>query len=352
MARRRRSTGNVKSKMEALRYLSEGLKNADPREAAELVRKAIEENPQEVADALPTMFKSYRRVMDELLPGLQRKVLSLERRFDIDDTTGLIKKDAFEGQLAEEMMRREQGKDRKEPRGPISLFVSDVDRFKSFNSYLDNAIGDSVLEYISGYLLSAIADLGKGYRWYGGDEQTALLPGIKLDKAEEMARSFHRMVDKNPFVLEMKCPEDGHMPEDYHKAADNGIVMFDEERGIVSPVKVTVGVACLDGKDPAREVREAYSDIHALKSFLKKRKRNQYRDIRAILGPAIEDADNGRMSRARAGRAYRDIRKTEDYMNFHADYMGFWLFQLANRLIQDKDATEGRNRVYVHNQNP
>ncbi len=66
---------------------------------------------------------------------------------------------------------------------PLACLMIDIDHFKRFNDEYGHDAGDKVMQYVGRTLRDTLGDHGEAYR-YGGEEFTALLPGmLKADAA-------------------------------------------------------------------------------------------------------------------------------------------------------------------------
>jgi diguanylate cyclase (GGDEF)-like protein len=83
---------------------------------------------------------------------------------------------------------------------PISLLMIDVDHFKLFNDHYGHLEGDHCLRGV-GEALSKIS-IGEADfpARYGGEEFALLLPGARLEKANEIAERLRRTVESLSFV--------------------------------------------------------------------------------------------------------------------------------------------------------
>jgi len=72
------------------------------------------------------------------------------------------------------------------PEGGLSLFVLDIDNFKTINDQHGHVIGDDVLRYVGEHLLHHVRASDITIR-YGGDEFMMFMPGIGIEDAQVLA---------------------------------------------------------------------------------------------------------------------------------------------------------------------
>ena len=103
-------------------------------------------------------------------------------------------------------------------RTPVSMMMIDIDHFKHVNDSLGHAVGDLVLTAVGRRCRDSVRETDLLAR-YGGDEMTAVLPGLSAYEAFVVAERFRAAVDALP---------------------------IDTEAGAV-PVTVSVGLATVTG---------------------------------------------------------------------------------------------------------
>lgn len=119
-----------------------------------------------------------------------------------DELTGLANFRAFDTtvhRLVEEADRQ---------KAPLSLLLFDLDHFKEINDRYGHLAGDEVLRNISKKLSSFFRDLGQVYR-YGGEEFTALLPGIGEEQAFRIAEEIRREIEVMPLEVTDSIQSEG-----------------------------------------------------------------------------------------------------------------------------------------------
>ena len=80
---------------------------------------------------------------------------------------------------------------------PLSMFISDIDKFKRVNDTYGHNAGDDVLAFTANLIESFCPDNGGVYRW-GGEEFIMMLPDTELDKAVEMAEQVRVKLMNSP----------------------------------------------------------------------------------------------------------------------------------------------------------
>ena len=103
-----------------------------------------------------------------------------EQRSRIDELTGLFNRRHFEERLKEEISRHSRYGD------VFSLFMIDLDNFKSYNDIYGHPSGDILLNQVGRIIKSAIRNADQAFR-YGGDEFVVILPQTATDDARVVA---------------------------------------------------------------------------------------------------------------------------------------------------------------------
>ena len=118
-----------------------------------------------------------------------------EQRSRIDELTGLFNRRHFEERLKEEISRHSRYGD------VLSLFMIDLDSFKSYNDIYGHPSGDILLNQVGRIIKSAIRIADQAFR-YGGDEFIVILPQTAVDDARIVAERVREEV-----AVEMKKKE-------------------------------------------------------------------------------------------------------------------------------------------------
>lgn len=80
---------------------------------------------------------------------------------------------------------------------PLSMFISDIDKFKRVNDTYGHNAGDDVLAFTAELIESFCPENGGVYRW-GGEEFIMLMPEADLAKAAEMAEKVRVKLMNSP----------------------------------------------------------------------------------------------------------------------------------------------------------
>ena len=89
---------------------------------------------------------------------------------------------------------REAFADAERNAGCAGLISFDVDNFKKFNDNHGHDAGDTVLRSISEIMVGVCQRIGTPCR-YGGEEFTAVFPGLELEQLREIAEDFRKQVN-------------------------------------------------------------------------------------------------------------------------------------------------------------
>jgi diguanylate cyclase (GGDEF)-like protein len=111
---------------------------------------------------------------------------------------------------------------------PMSLLMLDVDHFKAINDQFGHAMGDRVLASLGRLLVNQLRNIDFVGRW-GGEEFVAVLSGADERSAHVIAERIRSAVEK--------------------------MEVSDEKRGAI-PVRVSIGIACLQPNDATRDLIE------------------------------------------------------------------------------------------------
>ncbi len=133
---------------------------------------------------IETMRNRLLEVSHELATA-NRELQKLSRQ---DGLTGIANRRYFDSYLQNELRRAARD------HCPVSLILSDVDYFKSFNDCYGHHAGDGCLKQVAAALSSVgrrPADLAARY---GGEEFAMILPSTAVDGAIDVAKSVSRVV--------------------------------------------------------------------------------------------------------------------------------------------------------------
>jgi two-component system, cell cycle response regulator len=83
---------------------------------------------------------------------------------------------------------------------PLSVCMTDIDRFKSVNDTYGHDAGDEILRQFAGRLRSAVRGADLACR-YGGEEFILVMPDTTAEVAAAVAERLRRSIEEKPFVL-------------------------------------------------------------------------------------------------------------------------------------------------------
>lgn len=213
------------------------------------------------------------RQRDESVAALSRAVDSLRQARDenyllanVDDTTGLLNRKAFNARLAEAVARyRDTG------RG-FSLLLMDLDRFKNINDLFGHGVGDELLAEIARRLRANLPE-GDVTARLGGDEFAVILAEVAdaariRSVAARLLQAFDlpanlagRRVHPGASIGAVICPDDAADPVELLLKADLALnraketgrgqcLQFDEQlrRRVIESDRIEAGLrAALEG---------------------------------------------------------------------------------------------------------
>jgi len=113
--------------------------------------------------------------------------IRVEQKSRIDELTGLFNRRHFEERLKEELSRHSRYSNE------LSVFMLDLDNFKSYNDIYGHPAGDIVLNQIGKIIKSSIRNADQAFR-YGGDEFVAILPETTREDAWSVAERVREQI--------------------------------------------------------------------------------------------------------------------------------------------------------------
>ena len=87
---------------------------------------------------------------------------------------------------------------------PLSLFICDIDKFKSVNDTYGHNAGDAVLSFVAGIIMRSCSPEQCAYRW-GGEEFVMMMPETELEDCVAKAEDLRRTIQDSP------CDADGNI---------------------------------------------------------------------------------------------------------------------------------------------
>ena len=110
-----------------------------------------------------------------------------EQKSRIDELTGLFNRRHFEERLKEELARHSRYGD------AFSIFMADLDNFKTYNDVYGHPAGDNLLSQIGEIIKSSVRDADQAFR-YGGDEFVVILPQTAREDAYVVAERVRAQI--------------------------------------------------------------------------------------------------------------------------------------------------------------
>ena len=116
-----------------------------------------------------------------------RLYAQVEQKSRIDELTGLFNRRHFEERIKEEVARHSRYGD------AFSIFMLDLDNFKTYNDVYGHPAGDILLSQIGKIIKSSVRDADQAFR-YGGDEFVVILPQTARDDAYVVAERVRAQI--------------------------------------------------------------------------------------------------------------------------------------------------------------
>ncbi len=148
-----------------------------------------------------------------------------EQRSRIDELTGLFNRRHFEERLKEEISRHSRYGD------ALSIFMIDLDSFKSYNDIYGHPSGDILLNQVGKIIRSSVRNADQAFR-YGGDEFVVVLPQTAMNDAYVVAERVRDRVEEEMKQKEIAVtcsvglasyPSDGVISGELVTAADTAL---------------------------------------------------------------------------------------------------------------------------------
>jgi len=148
-----------------------------------------------------------------------------EQRSRIDELTGLFNRRHFEERLKEEISRHSRYGD------VFSIFMIDLDNFKSYNDIYGHVSGDVLLNQVGKVIRNSVRNADQAFR-YGGDEFVVILPLTAMNDAYVVAERVREGVaeEMKKKEIAVTCsiglasyPSDGVISGELVTAADTAL---------------------------------------------------------------------------------------------------------------------------------
>jgi diguanylate cyclase (GGDEF)-like protein/putative nucleotidyltransferase with HDIG domain len=149
----------------------------------------------------------------------------LEQKSRIDVLTGLFNRRHFEERLKEEVSRHSRYGD------VFSIFMLDLDHFKTYNDAYGHPAGDILLSQIGEIIKSSVRNVDQAFR-YGGDEFVVILPQTARDDAYVVAERVRGQIagEMEKKAIAVTCsiglasyPSDGVVADELVDVADDAL---------------------------------------------------------------------------------------------------------------------------------
>jgi len=149
----------------------------------------------------------------------------VEQKSRIDELTALFNRRHFEERLKEEISRHSRYGD------VLSVFMLDLDNFKTYNDVYGHPAGDMLLSQVGKIIKSSVRDADQAFR-YGGDEFVVILPQTTREDAYAVAERVRGQLaeEMEKKALTVTCsiglasyPADGVISEELVTAADTAL---------------------------------------------------------------------------------------------------------------------------------
>jgi diguanylate cyclase (GGDEF)-like protein/putative nucleotidyltransferase with HDIG domain len=148
-----------------------------------------------------------------------------ELRSRVDELTGLFNRRHFEERLKEEIARHSRYGD------VFSIFLLDLDNFKTYNDVYGHPSGDTLLSHMAKLVRTSVRNADQAFR-YGGDEFVVILPQTSTEEARVVAERVRERIagDMEKKEIAVTCsiglasyPSDGVMAGEIVTVADTAL---------------------------------------------------------------------------------------------------------------------------------
>jgi len=180
------AVGSANSYSENLSTVSDKLGTAKDRDGLRVIVETLVATATEMKEnnhALEERLNASREEINQL----QQHLAAVRNESLTDPLTGLANRKHFDEQLAKTMA---EAIERSEP---LSLVMSDIDHFKTFNDNWGHLTGDQVLRLVAMSLKQNVKGQDMAAR-YGGEEFAVILPNTVLRSALTVADHIRRAV--------------------------------------------------------------------------------------------------------------------------------------------------------------
>ena len=116
----------------------------------------------------------------------------------------------------------------KNPDLSLSLFISDIDKFKSVNDTYGHNAGDEVLKHVAKLMSENCRECDGMYRW-GGEEFIMIMTDADINKCAAKAEEIRKLIEAS------SCEAEGHV---IRHTMSFGVTEFDPEKTIEENISV------------------------------------------------------------------------------------------------------------------
>lgn len=213
--------------------------------------------------------EAYRALRD-LQIELEKKNKELQRLSSLDGLTGIANRRRFDEYLEQEWLRAARGNK------VLSLILTDIDHFKTYNDNYGHQGGDEVLRRVAQAIEGGTHRPGDLVARYGGEEFAIILPDTDPVGAASVAEAIRQTV------------EDLNIPHGFSSAADH--------------VTISMGVASIiprEGGLPATLIEAADEALYEAKHS----GRNRYVSAHELRKPDAKKKKKDKAAKAEAASA-------------------------------------------------
>jgi diguanylate cyclase len=185
-------TGEIGNFGQHLDNISTAIGRSQPLEKVRALVADLVKETQSMAQRNYTLESRLGRIAGEVTE-LRENLQAVQREALTDALTGIPNRKFFDARLLE-AVRESQGDNE-----PLSLLLSDIDHFKSFNDNFGHQIGDQVLKLVARTLSDSVKGRDTPAR-FGGEEFAIILPRTNLQQAAIVADQIRNAVMRRRFV--------------------------------------------------------------------------------------------------------------------------------------------------------
>ncbi len=219
--------------------------------------------------------------------------MQLEQKSRVDALTGLFNRRHFEERLEEEIARHSRYSQ------VFSIFMIDLDNFKSYNDIHGHPAGDILLSQIGKIIKNSIRGVDQAFR-YGGDEFVVILPQTAKDDAYAVAERVRGQVlsEMKKKTIPVTCsiglasyPADGVLVSELINVADSALY-YAKRAGGNRVISSNIDVSSQQPENPVVDVKHNdLSAVYALVSAVEARDPYIYGHARKVRTFAVALAE-------------------------------------------------------------